>query len=307
VWPQVSARKWAEQAGKLALFVPDPHDESFRLCFADLGSGLLHGTKVRRPGDPQSDDAPPPSGRRSIHVVDFTTYTSRLPDEPSVSPATGTEDDAPDADTVLARLRRPPAGDAYGRVVIDAEAVDFTGPQSTELRTLLRRFILRQRSSSDANRLTEVGSAVRKYVAELPAGELDEVAAFLDDNPAEEVELEVAKMVTRKLVAVPPAREGMYPALADRLVELVEAYIPPRHLRRPICAAILLNSALASALIEGPGWPRTLEWLRTMTVGWFQQQLARRARRLVADFHDRPAGDPAGRLTTALTELTRLH
>ena len=58
----------------------------------------------------------------------------------------------------------------------------------TERARVDRRFIARHRDTRDPDRLIEVGSAIRKFVAELPADSLNEVADIIDGTTSEAVE-----------------------------------------------------------------------------------------------------------------------
>lgn len=306
--PGIDAEKWIEQTVAPTLRVPDPIDTTFWTW----GVGGVELARVISPttdcprGDPQSERAALGYTQRSTVILDCDFSTAPTLKDPVLETAVDADSTPPDPDSILAELRSPADDAALGRAVLDAEVTDFTAAQSAELRGLLRQFIDRHRGTQDTSRLVEVGSAIRRYMAELPAGDLDGVAGIFDDDPNEAVELETAKMVVRKLSAVPPATDNQYPALAERLSELVDAYSPSRHLRRPVCAAILLNSVLASALIRGPAWSRAVDRLRGVTVRWFRHQVARRADRLMAEFRARFAGQPPHRVGATLTELIEL-
>ena len=112
----------------------------------------------------------------------------------------------------------------------------FRGRQAAALTPLLKRFIEEYRESDVPADLVAVGSAIRNYVARAPVGEAFEAAASLLKSQGRlkipiELEVEVTKMVVRKLTANPPVQRDQYPELALRLEELVDAYARPRLLR----------------------------------------------------------------------------
>ena len=76
---------------------------------------------------------------------------------------------------------------------------------------MLKRFIEEYRESDDPADLVAVGSAIRNYVATAPVGDALEAAASLLKEQGEleipiELEVEVTKMLVRKLTANPPAK-----------------------------------------------------------------------------------------------------
>ena len=64
------------------------------------------------------------------------------------------------------------------RLIIEAEAAQFTAEEMAKLRPTLRDFVVEFRDSADRMDQTVVASAIRKYVATMPLDELPS-AAFL--------------------------------------------------------------------------------------------------------------------------------
>lgn len=202
-------------------------------------------------------------------------------------------DAPPDPARLVAQIGTSRPDDAAERrAVLDAEVTPFPPELVAELLAGLRGYIDRNRLSADPETAVAVCSAVRKYVAELPAGRLDEAAGILDTAAGDvppQLEAEAAKMVVRKFTAQPPGPGVSYPQLAERLTDLAGAYLHPRHLRREYVKVTALNATLALAFLSGDGRADILDRLRRLSVGWFRQQLGRRAGDLLAGYQTRGA------------------
>ena len=92
-----------------------------------------------------------------------------------------------------------------------------------------------------------------------------------------ELELEVCKMVVRKLTSNPPAARDQYPELALRLEELVDTYARSRLLAREKHGAVALNAILGLVLTRSGDDSAVIDRVRALGVGWFQTLLGRRA------------------------------
>lgn len=121
------------------------------------------------------------------------------------------------------------------------ELAHFDPSQRQVLLPLLWQYILDHRNSNDRDELVAVGAAIRKYVAILPMERMGELATVLESGhrfplPIE-LEIEIAKMVYRNFEVHPPVVADPHPELAQRLWEMVQAYINPRVLVREKCSA----------------------------------------------------------------------
>lgn len=198
----------------------------------------------------------------------------------------------PSVESVLAALTDTslPA-DMRRQAVIDAEALSFTAEQQERASGGLRRFIEEYRNSDSREDLVAVGCAIRKLVAMLPAHQLSSVALLLDSGHQASIpldlELEVTKVVVRKLVANPPATAGAYPELASRLMDLANSYLNDRLLPREKYAATALNAVLAILLLRSPQLEEVLERISDLRLAWFPQMVSRRAKRLRDDLMER--------------------
>jgi hypothetical protein len=167
------------------------------------------------------------------------------------------------------------------QLVIECEFTAFDESQIPELNERMRDFIERNRDSDDPRDLVAVGSAIRKYVATMHADALPSLALLLQPGRAPvplDVELEVSKMVVRKLTANPREKDDPAPELADRLMEMVCTYLDDRQLPREKYGAVTLNAVLALALLRSRHLPEVRQRLQSIEARWFTELLARRLR-----------------------------
>ena len=193
---------------------------------------------------------------------------------------------------LLQRLRNEMAGDrGRRRLVIEAEAMKFEAAQVAELNAVLRAFIEEYRDSDDPQDTVAVGSAIRKYVATMPLDDLPGVAALLDAGHKAQVplglELEICKMVLRKLVANPSRDKYDFPELEWSLSDVVRVYANDRLLSREKYGATALNAVLALALLNGDMIQAIGRQLRALKAGWFGELAARQARSISRELTDR--------------------
>jgi len=182
--------------------------------------------------------------------------------------------------------RRELSHEERRKLILEAEVLPFRGRLAAELTPLLKRFIEEYRRSDVPVDQVAVGSAIRNYVATAPVGDACEASASLLKVELKipiVLEVEVTKMVVRKLTANPPAQRDQYPELASRLEEIVDDYARPRLLGREKYGAVALNAILGLVLTRSGRYADVVERIRTVHVAWFHQLLARRAARLRTD------------------------
>ena len=243
------------------------------------------------------------------HVLYTSNREWEMPEPVILIPAEETELSPRE---LLQRLQDAPTGDpGRRRLVIEAEAMKFEPAQVAELSPLLRTFIEECRDSDNPQDTVAVGSAIRKYVATIPLDDLPGVAALLDAGHKVQVplglELEICKMVFRKLVANPPGDKHQYPELEWCLTDVVGVYANDRLLSREKFGATALNAVLALVLLNGDSIPSVVQQLRALKAGWFRDLAARQARNtgreLVDRFRDGKADLSAGNLERLAREL----
>jgi len=255
---------------------------------------------------------PPTSGRKDSEV-----FAGRVERSPQVavrerSAAARSSDPESRCSAIVEYLQRPDLEHEERRkLILEAEVLPFRGQHAAALAPLLRQFIETYHESNVPADLVAVGSAIRNYVATATADEAFEAAACLLKAQGRlpipiELEVEVTKMVVRKLTANPPAERDRYPGLALRLEELVDAYARPRFLAREKHGAVALNAILGLLLTRSGRDSEVVERMRALGVPWFQQIVARRAALLRSDLIARDSDAKFADIARVLGQLSEL-
>jgi hypothetical protein len=222
------------------------------------------------------------------------------------------DDPESECKAVVESLRRFDLGhDERRKLILRAEALPFRDQQAAEIAPLLWRFIEDHRASNVSADLVAVASAIRNYVATAPADQAFRAAASLLNTEGGlplpiHLELEIAKMVVRKLVAQPSAGATCDAELARSLAELANSYLSPRLLTREKHGAVALNAVLAIVLTGDPRADEIIERARQSDVAWFQQVLGRRAARLRTDLAAQGQDAKLTEITRRLEQLSEL-
>ncbi len=278
-------------------------------------------------GDPQSEPTPVDWNPRDYADFEKVVAISRLliavpnPEEPgsqdvrhALDKWLEAERDDPESrcGAIIESLQRPNLEhDERRRLILESEVLPFRGQQAAALAPLLRQFVERYRESNVPADQIAVGSAIRNYVATATIDDAFEAAASLlkahsRNSISIDLEVEVTKMVVRKLTANPPADREQYSELARRLEELVDDYARPRLLSREKYGAVALNAVLGLVLTRSGRDTHVVETMRTLQVAWFQQLVGRRAGRLRADLVTRRPGAEFADTIHVLEQLTKL-
>jgi hypothetical protein len=244
--------------------------------------------------------------REIVPFAERTRATHQLTQTPSVGVSQDDIESSPGE--FLTRLR----GESLNhqdrrRLIVEVEVIDFESEQLGSLHSVLRDFIAKYRESNDPDDLVAVGSAIRKCVATLQADEaLAYAAQLLEAGPRTpvplEVELELAKMIVRKLTANPLEPSDSLPELGDRLLEIAKTYLNPRLLAREKYRAIALNATLGLVLLRSRHGPEVFRSVAELNVPWFRQLLARRVRRLQHELKGRSLSESLEGLVSSLAE-----
>ena len=169
-------------------------------------------------------------------------------------------------------------------LILQAEVTSFDDEQIEELCQLLYVYILEKRDSSDTSDLVAVASAIRKLAANIRLKDLSRLSDVLSSEHVApiplEIELEVAKVIVRKLSQTPPDADDSERELSDRLMELVQTYLKPRLLSRQLYGATALNAVLAILLLRANHTQEVVRMLVELPSIWFLELVARRASRL---------------------------
>lgn len=171
--------------------------------------------------------------------------TDHLPDPQFVE--TKTNSGIESADGLLRQLIESHP-DLPPKLLYKIELTRFDAAQQKALLPLLWQYILAHRDSNNRDEIVATGAAIRKYIAIIPMDNMGELAVLLESGHRAplpiDLELEVIKMIYRNFEVHPPVANDSHPALAQRLGEIVEAYVNPRIILRD------KHSAVASLAIE---------------------------------------------------------
>ena len=218
------------------------------------------------------------------------------------------QDVKPSAEEILRRLG-PGTSDReqVRQMVIDAEVVRFTEREFHALLPVLRQFIECFRTSDDPADMVAVGSALRKYVMNMPKEDLDKFHVLFDPSALApvpfEIEMELVKTLLWKLTLAPPDVDEPLPELSDRLMDRAEGYLRPWMLLRENHAAVAQDACLGLLLLRSRHVPRLLDLLRNLRVDWFVNLLLRRARWLKDDIESRFSPKDASRYAQCIIAL----
>lgn len=128
------------------------------------------------------------------------------------------------------------------QLICEAEFTKFSAEQRTRLLSLLWKYINDHRTSNNHGELIAVGSAIRKYIANMPLERVGDIAVLLAPANNEPLSLksqiEVAKMIYRQFEANPPVHSNIHPELANCLLRMARAYTNPFVLLRDEYSAV---------------------------------------------------------------------
>lgn len=264
---------------------------------------------------------PSPTSRRTEPARSISNVIGRLgSDLHSVTSEQGTASEArsetadtspPSAQQVVQALQT--VGD-HGQMrawIIEAEACAFDERQLPIVRPILRNFIIRYRESQDRIDQVAVASAIRKYVASMRVEEFSDAGFLLEVGGRSSlpigIELEVTKMVVRKLTARPEFASRAGSDLAERLAEIARTYLSDRLLARDKHGATALNAVMGLALLDSGLFDDCLPILGGLRSQWFLNHLANRSSILARDLASRFQADAIGSRHEKLSHLAAMR
>ena len=171
--------------------------------------------------------------------------------------------------------------------VLFAETMSFSGREKVMLLDGLHRFVVQRRFSENTETLTAVGSAIRKFAMNMDASDLARYGDLFDYSDTEhlscQVELELVKAAGWRLAELPRAEIKDSQKLEQRILEIVEAYLPPKLLLQKNYTAIVLNGLTALALLDSAKVDPLIDRVASLEasgkpVVWFRELLADRLR-----------------------------
>ncbi len=222
-------------------------------------------------------------------------------------------DPAGDAQEVLDALVEPSTDHArLRRLVIRAEAIEFSEEQDRKLIPALMRFIKSFRDSNDWEDHIAVCAAIRTYVGAVRAEEIDTVSILLDPkhrtSATLDLVLETLKMIRRKLTVNPPSATDSHPALSGHVERLAGAYLDPYVFPHGKHAAVAMNAVQALGGLASRRIADVIDQVNRLCPRWFRRQLWRRLGEQHAEWTTRspiPTDEhpPIGLLEEALGRL----
>ena len=196
------------------------------------------------------------------------------------------------------------------KAIIEGEVIAFPPCSVDVLNRLL--FEIHQTVSGQrrSTRYNSCRHAIRKYVATMDRANFPSLAVLLDaEHNATvpiEVELEIAKTLVRKLVALlRPKTPNSEPRLADKLYEIAMLYMNPRLLSRDKFAAVSLNAILSLCLLRSEHAGEVRQALKQLPVLWFSELVLRRASRIEKTLSEKLPPEQATRCTEQLAILNQ--
>lgn len=217
-------------------------------------------------------------GRLLIHGTEGTGQEST---DPQLMPSTiGQSIQAPvDSDELTAeqllRQLADAGDDAPCGLLCTIELTRFDPAQRQVLLPLLWRYIINHRNSNDVDELIATGAAIRKYVAIMPMDRMGELGVLLEPGHraslAIDLEIEVAKMIYRNFEVHPPTPPDPHPELAERLWELVQAYVNPRVLPRDKYPAATSLAIAAIVAMRSPLAEQAWQAAQACPYRWFAE------------------------------------
>jgi len=197
---------------------------------------------------------------------------------------------------------------ARRQAVLETEVLRFEADKLPQLNDALLQFIQTNRDSNDPEDQIAVAAAIRKLIAEATTADLDSFALLLEPGSRAavplEVELEVAKMVVRKLTVNPSLAAELDSLLADQLFDIVHAYLNDRLLGREKYAAVTVNAVLAVLLLHSPHFAEVIQRVGQLRSGWFKTMLNRRGSRIANEIRERDP-EAAARLAEFVAPLAQ--
>ena len=169
--------------------------------------------------------------------------------------------------------------------VLFAETTAFSEDLQPRLLAGLGEFIEQKRFHRDEETATAVGSAIRKYAMNMGESHFDSYAKWLLPSQTEalghEVELELTKSVSWRLIYEPLTTSAEHPHLLRVLIELCSSYLTPRLILQKNYASTVLHGIVAVVVLEaaadqGSQGISLINAAVQMNIRWFTEMLSDR-------------------------------
>lgn len=161
--------------------------------------------------------------------------------------------------------------------IIESERTSFSQDDQTELALILETFIRTYRDSSEFDVIVAVGSAIRKFVGMTDVRQVGYFASLLESGHNSalslDMELEIVKMILRKLEANPPEIADPEPELAQQLAQIAQAYINPCVLPKGKHATVAMLALEVLAAMKSLQFTNLLPLVNENCPTWFRKHL----------------------------------
>lgn len=187
------------------------------------------------------------------------------------------------AEELLARINNPRLTQRDQEMaVLFAETTAFGNSQRPRLLAELAAFIAANRFTPDANGITAICSAVRKYAMNMDEAHFELYGGWLRPSDTKRVtsgvELELVKALCWRLTYLPVSAAVLCTGLMAALEEVCNAYLLPRWIVTNNYAAVTLNAVTAIAILQALSGDRRvisaiLERVSALGIDWFSEAL----------------------------------
>ena len=234
------------------------------------------------------------------------TLDELLPTAPSAPSLDDGELEELSPTEILGELENTALTDARRqRLICVAQGVHFEPAQVARLQSLLRRYVDAYHDPRNRDEEVAVASAIRKYIATLPVAELLTCQDWLtvERRMPAPLEMEVAKMITRKLAATLPEETNCLAPIGEQLIDLVRSYLNPRVLSKRFFGTTVVEASLALALLRSPHLAEASTLLGSGGTDVVRFIVARQAKALSAEIETRFPGERSEAVRHALACL----
>jgi hypothetical protein len=166
--------------------------------------------------------------------------------------------------------------------ILFAETTAFDDSLREPLLRELGKFITKNRFTRDPDRITVVGSAVRKYAMNMDESHFESYVKWLRPTQTEalpcQVELELVKGVCWRLSYRPLSGSTKFPFLESALADIANAYLQFHLILQENYASIALQTILAIAVLQALSGERDkigpmLQRATSLGLNWFSEVL----------------------------------
>ncbi len=202
---------------------------------------------------------------------------ARPSENDSPSPKTPAVDQpqlAPGADQLAEAILNPSTlQEQLKAAVFEAEFTQFSATQDASVGVRLIELALEWRDLDDLDMEPVVWSAIRTGASMIPLEKVDLLTPLLEPGHNIETTLVTLKMVYRIFEAEPPTAPDAYPALADNVLEIANAFLNNYAVVNDRDAAAAQLSVVALATMWSSQLAKATELVAGLSHWWFKSQV----------------------------------